>query len=280
MIHSRRMWLLSDDDYARLKNQQRQIAPEVELKKHSVQFVQDKQKQKNASEGLWSHLGDKIRPLISSTGVQNNQQTNLRTHQRQQEDQQQQQQQQQQHQAGDDPAVVLRLINEKVGLRNVSKAMRLYSVIQSEPNIRITANHIFVGEEPTSASTVDIFDALIRPHKTLKLEIDDLLYALAGNPNILTVISNKAAREKILDALESGLGASGVTSTPTSSPKLPPILFKKKRRSRSPLSRSLDYKTADEDSELFLDIPKDSTPESRQKKGSGIKRRGNWLSLF
>ena len=112
---------------------------------------------------------------------------------------------------------------------------------------------------------------------------------MSENPDILSVLSNKAAREKILDAIESGVGASGVTSTPTSSPKLPPFVgSEKKLRSRSPLSRSLDYKTADDDSDLFLDIPKLSTPESKKKstseskkkKGSGIKRRGNWLSLF
>ena len=168
----------------------------------------------------------------------------------------------------------------------------------SNPAIVVTAETIFVNGRPSPASTLDIIEMLVRPHKTLKINIEELLRAMADIPDILSGINNKQARDTIVkirnradvSADVSAISLDVSASTPKNKKK---NKKKKQQQEQQQQQNATGYETAGEDSanasslfhdvlpeDILQDIPQDIPQVIPQdQKGSG-RKRSKWLTLF
>ena len=64
---SKRHWILSDDEYQRLKTLcDKSIPTAVESSMVQQKFIEDRLQNKNQNEAAWASISDKIQPMLSS----------------------------------------------------------------------------------------------------------------------------------------------------------------------------------------------------------------------
>ena len=63
---SRRHWVLTDDQYRKLKEAHRPIPIPIQLAQTQTKFVEDRLQNKNQNEALWASVADKIQSILST----------------------------------------------------------------------------------------------------------------------------------------------------------------------------------------------------------------------